>query len=80
MKMVIVDRELAILPAPGDGPGTRSGSALVRPSPLLDGLIALFEQFWATGLPLTPSPVHAAPRRRNCPSRTGSCSSCCSAE
>ncbi|MFE6036601.1 helix-turn-helix domain-containing protein [Streptomyces sp. NPDC056452] len=54
MKMVIVDRELAILPAPGDGPGARSGSALVRPSPLLDGLIALFEQFWAVGLPLTP--------------------------
>ncbi|MGW9130299.1 helix-turn-helix domain-containing protein [Streptomyces sp. NPDC055681] len=54
MKMVIVDRELAILPAPDDGRSEQSGSVLVRPSPLLDGLIALFEQFWATGLPLAP--------------------------
>ncbi|MGW8883729.1 helix-turn-helix domain-containing protein [Streptomyces sp. NPDC055749] len=53
MKMVVVDRELAILPAPDDGLGGHRGSVLVRPSPLLDGLIALFEQFWATGLPLT---------------------------
>lgn len=54
MKMVIVDREVAILPAPGDGLAGHRGSVLVRPSPLLDGLIALFEQFWATGLPLAP--------------------------
>lgn len=54
MKMVIVDREVAILPAPGDGFAGHRGSVLVRPSPLLDGLIALFEQFWATGLPLAP--------------------------
>lgn len=37
--MVIVDRELAILPAPVDGPGTQSASVLVRPGPLLERCI-----------------------------------------
>ncbi|MFE7244768.1 helix-turn-helix domain-containing protein [Streptomyces sp. NPDC057580] len=54
MKLVIVDRELAVLPTPGDGAGAGTGCVMVRPSPLLDGLVALFEQFWATALPLTP--------------------------
>ncbi|MFE5914973.1 helix-turn-helix domain-containing protein [Streptomyces wedmorensis] len=54
MKLVIVDRELAVLPAPRDGSGTDTGCVVVRPSPLLDGLIALFEQVWSTSLPLAP--------------------------
>ncbi|WP_327712558.1 helix-turn-helix transcriptional regulator [Streptomyces sp. NBC_00464] len=52
MKLMIVDRELAILPASNDDAPGGLGSVLVRPSPLLSGLIALFERFWDTGISL----------------------------
>lgn len=54
MKLLVVDRELALLPASHDGAPVGTGSVLVRPSPLLSGLIALFEQLWATAVSLTP--------------------------
>jgi DNA-binding CsgD family transcriptional regulator len=56
LKMLVVDRELAMLPAVGfevgpDGPGW----VLVHRSPLLDAIIELFERVWAEALPLRPS-------------------------
>ena len=56
LHMLVVDRELAILPADGFGPGADgSGSVLVHRSPLLDGIIELFARVWAEALPLRPS-------------------------
>ncbi|KRV50446.1 hypothetical protein AQ490_15275 [Wenjunlia vitaminophila] len=52
MKVMIVDRELAILPALG-GIGTWPGATvIVQPSPLLDALIELFERVWVDSVPL----------------------------
>ncbi|MFE7710819.1 TrmB family transcriptional regulator [Streptomyces sp. NPDC057486] len=55
IKMVVVDRELAILPALDGGLGGPGGSALVHPSPLLDALVELFERLWGDGLPVEAS-------------------------
>ncbi|MEU9094823.1 helix-turn-helix domain-containing protein [Streptomyces sp. NPDC048428] len=55
MKLLIVDREMGIVPALADGPEQPNGSALIYPSPLLDGLIGLFEQTWSAALSLDPA-------------------------
>ncbi|MGS2620058.1 helix-turn-helix domain-containing protein [Micromonospora sp. LZ34] len=64
LKAMIVDRELAIVPAVAGETGRSAGSALIHPSPLLDGLIELFELIWSRALPIDASGVpHAeAPR------------------
>ncbi|MFF5920793.1 helix-turn-helix domain-containing protein [Streptomyces flavochromogenes] len=52
LKMLIVDRRLGIVPALPMNTEHAEGSALIHPSPLLDGLIGLFEQTWSSALPL----------------------------
>jgi predicted transcriptional regulator len=52
MKLMIVDRALALLPS-ADATATHVGGfVLVHPCPLLVGLIDLFERVWADALPL----------------------------
>ncbi|MFJ7200497.1 MULTISPECIES: hypothetical protein [unclassified Streptomyces] len=51
MKMMIVDREHAIICAFGEGEGNPGDLVIVDPSPLLDGLIELFERVWAESVP-----------------------------
>ncbi|WP_392673567.1 TrmB family transcriptional regulator [Streptomyces sp. LN785] len=53
LKMMIVDREVGIVPASTTAEGP-DDSALIHPSPLLDALIGLFEQTWSSALPLDP--------------------------
>ncbi|MFE5241596.1 MULTISPECIES: helix-turn-helix domain-containing protein [unclassified Streptomyces] len=54
MKMMIVDREVAVLPALSES-GTRPGATgIISPSPLLTGLLELFERVWDDSVPLTP--------------------------
>jgi DNA-binding NarL/FixJ family response regulator len=49
-KLTVVDRRRALLPL---GAGTELTAALiVRPSPLLDALIEVFETQWAKGMPV----------------------------
>ncbi|MFG3700542.1 helix-turn-helix domain-containing protein [Micromonospora sp. NPDC047620] len=57
LKAMIVDRELAIVPAVARETGRAAGSALIHPSPLLDGLIELFELIWSRALPIEASGV-----------------------
>ncbi|MFD5205727.1 helix-turn-helix domain-containing protein [Streptomyces anulatus] len=52
LKMLIVDGKLGIVPALPADPDRSEGSALIHPSPLLDGLIGLFELTWSSALPL----------------------------
>ncbi|MFJ7949658.1 hypothetical protein ACIQ6K_39670 [Streptomyces sp. NPDC096354] len=52
--MLIVDRELGIVPASAGRAGSPAGSVLVHPSTLLDGLIELFEMIWTHALPIPP--------------------------
>ena len=56
MRMMIVDREFALLPLSSeqdsDGP---TGALLVHPSGLLDALLALFDYLWSSASPLIRS-------------------------
>lgn len=52
LRLAIYDGKVATLPALTGRPVTE-GVLVVRPSSLLDALIALFEQVWATALPLS---------------------------
>ncbi|MER7335639.1 MULTISPECIES: helix-turn-helix domain-containing protein [unclassified Micromonospora] len=64
LKAMIVDRELAIVPAVAGETGRAAGSALIHPSPLLDGLIELFELIWSRALSIDVTSVpHAAESR-----------------
>ncbi|WP_326657091.1 hypothetical protein [Streptomyces sp. NBC_00385] len=55
MKMMIVDRERAVLAVAADV-ALRPGTAVViTHGPLLDGLIELFERVWAESVPLDPA-------------------------
>lgn len=58
MKMMIVDRERAVLSAPADVALRPGASVVITRGPLLDGLIELFERVWAESVPLDPA--HAA--------------------
>lgn len=54
IRLLVVDRELALLPLTGaDDRG--SGALLVHPSGLLDALVALFELTWADGHEFSPT-------------------------
>lgn len=53
VKMVLVDRALAIVPLSPLPSVDEPSAILVRPSGLLDALAALFESIWATAIPLT---------------------------
>lgn len=50
MKLIIADNHTAIVPLFGP---EREKAVLIHASPLLDGLIALFEAYWEQGLPLS---------------------------
>jgi len=52
MKLLLRDREIGFLPLRTEAP--EAGSLIVRPSPLLDALVALFESVWARAVPLAP--------------------------
>lgn len=54
LRMIIVDRELALVPLAPTEDEARGpvGALLVHPSGLLDGLLALFDSCWATAHPL----------------------------
>ncbi len=52
MKFALFDRRVGFVPLVADEPG--HGALVVRPSPLLDALGALFDSIWATAVPLLP--------------------------
>lgn len=52
MKLLLMDRAIGFVPLQTEDPG--AGSLIVRPSPLLDVLIALFESVWIRAVPLGP--------------------------
>ncbi|MFB8239965.1 winged helix-turn-helix transcriptional regulator [Kitasatospora purpeofusca] len=56
LKLLITDRSSGLLPL---GSGEPRESVALEPSPLLDGLLALFESLWARGTPLWSSPKEA---------------------
>lgn len=49
LRMLISDRELALLPLADASDPNTVGALLVRPSGLLDAMVALFELVWQTG-------------------------------
>ncbi|MFD0112490.1 LuxR C-terminal-related transcriptional regulator [Streptomyces sp. NPDC058320] len=53
LKLLLMDRSTGFAPLHTDNPA--AGSVILRPSPLLDALIALFESVWARAVPLGPS-------------------------
>ncbi|MCW3817755.1 hypothetical protein ONA91_25205 [Micromonospora sp. DR5-3] len=59
LKAMIVDRELAIVPAVAGETGRAADSALIHPGPLLDGLTELFELIWSRALPIGAADVRA---------------------
>ena len=64
-KLVIIDRELAVLPAAPDAQGATASTILVSPSGLLDAALALFEHYWESSPPL---PLPGQPARPDWPS------------
>lgn len=54
LRMLMVDRELALIPLSKEGPGdlTNVGALLVHPGALLDALIALYELLWERSAPI----------------------------
>lgn len=54
-RLLVVDRELALLPLLGQDDDRGSGALLVHPSGLLDALVALFELEWAGGREFVPT-------------------------
>jgi len=55
MKLAVVDHRVGLVPLRMDEPGPKGGLVL-HPSPLLDGLIGLFEMVWERAVPV-PQPV-----------------------
>ncbi|WP_326709827.1 MULTISPECIES: helix-turn-helix transcriptional regulator [unclassified Streptomyces] len=56
LKLLIADRELALVPIAGSTNGSDAeGALLVRPSALLDALLALFDLVWEQASPVTVS-------------------------
>jgi DNA-binding CsgD family transcriptional regulator len=55
LKMVVVDREWALLPLLDAGDERAEAGLIVRQSVLLDSLIALFESVWAQAAEVTPA-------------------------
>jgi len=55
MWLLIVDRQVAFLPAFDDGVDIDHDHVLVRPSALLSALIALFERVWTQSVPFEPT-------------------------
>jgi DNA-binding CsgD family transcriptional regulator/sugar-specific transcriptional regulator TrmB len=54
MKLLLMDRSIGFMPMRTEAP--EAGSLIVRPSPLLDALVALFEAVWARAVPFVGDP------------------------
>jgi DNA-binding CsgD family transcriptional regulator len=52
LKLIIVDRKSAILPLMDDASSEQPAALLIRPSVLVDSLVALFEALWRVAAPL----------------------------
>jgi DNA-binding CsgD family transcriptional regulator len=52
LKLVVVDRTLALLPLLSGGDEDEPAALLIRPSVLVDSLVALFEALWRAASPL----------------------------
>lgn len=54
VRMCVADRSVALLPLADDARQPDPALLVVRPSGVLDGLVALFESLWAAAVPLGP--------------------------
>lgn len=54
LRLVVADREFALLPLSAEARGENAGALLVHPSGLLDALLALFDYVWRAAHPLLP--------------------------
>ena len=61
IKLAIADNDLALVPLTVDDAGAR-GALLVRGSPLLDGLIGLWEKLWSEGAPVSQALAEGKPQ------------------
>jgi DNA-binding CsgD family transcriptional regulator len=52
LKLVVVDRQFALLPLLGGTDGDQPAMLMIRPSVLVDSLVALFEALWQAASPL----------------------------
>ncbi len=57
LKMVLVDRSIAVIPLTDREESTRTAAVVVRRSRLCDALVELFEATWSQGAPLFTSPA-----------------------
>ncbi|GAA1790814.1 helix-turn-helix domain-containing protein [Agromyces lapidis] len=63
LRLLVTDRELALLPlVPDETGGSEVGALLVRPSGLLDALLALFDLVWQQANPIHLGPDDSATR------------------
>jgi sugar-specific transcriptional regulator TrmB/DNA-binding CsgD family transcriptional regulator len=61
VRLMVVDRELALVPLTADGDDRGPGALLIHASPLLDGLRSLFERVWQSSSRLVlPAPEAGA--------------------
>lgn len=61
LKLAIIDRETAFLPLLHEGHDTPEAVMIVRPSVLLDSLVALFESVWRNAVEVSPRTVEKDP-------------------
>ena len=52
LKLIVVDRQVALLPLLGGTDGDQPAMLMIRPSVLVDSLVALFEAVWQSASPL----------------------------
>jgi DNA-binding CsgD family transcriptional regulator len=52
LKLIVVDRQFALLPLLGGTDGDQPAMLMIRPSVLVDSLVALFEALWQAASPL----------------------------
>jgi DNA-binding CsgD family transcriptional regulator len=55
LRMLVVDRQLALVPLQPSGDDRGGGALLVHPGGLLDALLGLFDLMWADAVPVLPS-------------------------
>jgi sugar-specific transcriptional regulator TrmB/DNA-binding CsgD family transcriptional regulator len=55
LRLVVADRQLALLPLAPTGDDLGGGALLVHPSGLLDALLSLFDLVWAQSNPMLPA-------------------------
>ena len=55
LRMLVVDRQLALVPLQPSGDDRGGGALLVHPGGLLDALLGLFDLLWVDAMPVLPS-------------------------